>query len=102
MERTGLERATHPLPRLGVPLHHRTKHLPQNGCHFLLLCAKSQIIASKQITKPPADLAHSNAHKLSKPMETSYGNPAGLRWLDHASKSISRASISGISHWSNF
>ncbi len=48
-----LERATHPLARAGVPLHHRTQDLPQSNCHFLALCAKTQIVASKPITNPP-------------------------------------------------
>src|SRR5260370_6816561 len=48
-----LERATHPLPRAGVPLHHRTQDLSQSNCHFLALCAKTQIVASKSITNPP-------------------------------------------------
>src|SRR6266581_3370871 len=48
-----LERATHPLARAGVPLHHRTQDLSQSNCHFLALCAKTQIVASKPITNPP-------------------------------------------------
>src|SRR5439155_8046475 len=48
-----LERATHTLPRAGVPLHHRTHESPQSGCHFLVLCAERQIVASKSIKCSP-------------------------------------------------
>src|SRR5207253_8640516 len=44
-----LERATHLLPKAGVPLHHRTQESPQSGCHFLAFRAKTQIVASKSI-----------------------------------------------------
>src|SRR2546429_7360273 len=67
MPTIGLERATHPLPRPGVPLHHRTKELPQSECHILSFCAKSQIIAAKPITSSPkaaCDSSHLNYRKL--------------------------------------
>ena len=66
-----LERATHPLPRPGVPLHHRTKESPQSGCHFLPFCAKAQIAASKTIRHPlrnhfsPAHINYRNLWSLN-------------------------------------
>ena len=66
-----LERATHPLPRAGVPLHHRTKESPQSGCHFLPFRAKTQIVASKTIRHPlrnhftPAHIYYRNLWSLN-------------------------------------
>src|SRR4029077_7329345 len=70
-----LERATHPLARLGDPLHHRTEESPQCIGHSPPLCAKTQLLASERIRKSAADPTRTNSHKLSKPMESSYTNP---------------------------
>src|SRR5437764_9362013 len=67
MERTGLERATHPLPRLGVPLHHRNEALAAKRLPLPSALCKVSNYCIKTNYKSPTDLAHSNPHKLSKP-----------------------------------
>jgi len=97
----GLERATHPLPRPGVPLHHRTRNAAKWLPHSFLLCKISNHWQRNQLQAARRPLA-----SLAILTIENYGvfiwKFSGTDWDSlYASKSTSIGSMSGISHCSN-
>src|SRR5207245_7870207 len=67
-----MERVTSPPPRSGVPLHHRTGHLPQRAATSFSYVQKTQLLASYTLSVRAPHPGNTNSPKQSKPMETSY------------------------------
>src|SRR5207245_3894339 len=47
-----LELATRPLPRAGIPLHHRTQQVSQNSCHIFPVCANLNSLHRNELQIP--------------------------------------------------